>query len=183
MEDKEIVSLYWARSDRALTETAAKYGSYCLSISRRIVPCHEDAEECVQDTWLQAWNGIPPARPERLKAFLGRITRNLSLDRLRLQSREKRGGGEVQLCFEELEGMLSDGQESIADTLALREALNGFLASLPKQTRVIFLRRYWYFQSVKEIAADLGLRESKVKMTLLRTRNRLQQALEQEELL
>ena len=183
MEDKEIVSLYWARSDRALTETAAKYGSYCLCVARRIVPCYEDAEECVQDTWLHAWNAIPPARPDRLRAFLGRITRNLSLDRLRLESREMRGGGEAQLCFEEQESVLADAPEEAADALALRQALDRFLESLPKISRIIFLRRYWYFQSVAEIAADLGMGESRVKMTLLRTRNRLKQALEQEDLL
>ena len=179
MEDQEIISLYWARSDRALTETANKYGGWCLSIARRIVCTYEDAEECVQDTWLHAWNAIPPARPERLKAFLGRITRNLSLDRLRLESREKRGGGEAQLCFEELEACLA-GTEEAVDRMALQQALNRFLGDCPKTSRIIFLKRYWYFQSVAEIADALGMSQSKIKMTLLRTRNALKDRLQAE---
>ena len=179
MEDREIVDLYWARCDRAIAETDEKYGRFCFAIAGRIVPYREDAEECVQDTWLRTWDAIPPERPSRLDAFLARITRNLALDRLRWSSREKRGGGEVALAYEELEGCIGEDQPDLEDTLALRQALRDFLAALPRTTRIIFLRRYWYFQPIKEIASSLGLSESRVKMQLFRTRNALRQQLEQ----
>ena len=184
MEDQEIVSLYFARSQRAIAATDEKYGPYCGAIAARIVASREDAEECVQDTWLRAWTTIPPARPKHLAAYLGKITRNLALDRVRFRARDKRGGAQLEPAYEELEAVLSGTDpEGLVDAIALRQALNAFLTGLPKQQRVIFLRRYWYFQSVKEIAADLGLGESRVKMTLLRARAALKQQLEAEELL
>ena len=184
MEDREIVSLYFARSEQAIAESDRKYGRYCGAIAQRIVAFREDAEECVQDTWLRAWDVIPPEQPARLGVFLGRITRNLALDRVRFLGRDKRGGSGAQLAYEELEAVLAgDDAEKLVDALALRQSLGRFLAGLPKRQRVIFLRRYWYFQPVKEIATDLGLGESLVKMTLLRTRNALKKQLEAEELL
>lgn len=184
MEDQQIVALYLARSERAITESAAKYGGLCFSVARRIVPSHEDAEECVQDAYLRAWEAIPPAKPELLGAFLSRITRNLALDRVRFEARKKRGGAAGPLrCCEELEGVLAGGGDAIADRLALRQALDAFLSSLPQKNRIVFLRRYWYFQSVQEIAASLGLSRSSVKNMLLRARKALRKLLEQEGLL
>ena len=183
MEDSEIISLFFSRSERAIAETASKYGTWCYRIARRIVACPEDAEECVQDTYLQVWDAIPPARPERFRAFLGRITRNLALDRLRFDTRQKRGGQEISLCYEELDGLLSGRQDSLGDQLALRQALEGFLSGLSPKARLIFLRRYWYFQPIQEIASSLHASQSSIKMTLLRTRNALKIHLEQEGLL
>ena len=182
MDDRAIVELFWARSERAVAEAEAKYGGLCFSVAQRIVPTREDAEECVQDALVHAWEAIPPQRPERLGAFLAKITRNLALDRVRLEAREKRGGRELILAYEELEAVLSDGG-SLADELALRQVLQSFLGALPQKTRAIFLRRYWYFQPIREIAKELSVSESRVKMTLLRTRNALREHLKQEELL
>ena len=181
MEDREIVSLYFARSEQAIAESDRKYGRYCGAIAQRIVAFREDAEECVQDTWLRAWDVIPPERPARLGVFLGRITRNLALDRVRFLSRDKRGGSGAQPAYEELEAVLSgDDAEKLVDALALRQALGRFLAGLPKRQRVIFLRRYWYFQPVKEIAARYDFTQGKVKSMLLRTRRKLGKFLKEE---
>jgi len=182
MDDKRIVELYWARSEAALTETGRKYGRYCHRIAYNILYSEEDAEECVNDTWLRAWNAMPPRRPQTLASFLGKITRNLSLNRYEQRTAAKRGGGQVPLVLEELEECIpaSGGTEQLIDELALAEVLNRFLAGLPGSRRTIFLRRYWYFCTIQEIASDLRISESKVKMTLLRARNELRQVLEQE---
>lgn len=182
MEDKQIVALYWARSETAISETAAKYGRYCYTIAYHILHSHEDSEECVSDTYLRAWNAMPEQRPDRLQAFLGRITRNLSLNRWEKASAEKRGAGQVPLALEELRECLpeADTTESVADDLVLTDVLNRYLASLSAEKRKIFMRRYWYLSSISEIAADYALSESKVKMTLFRCRRELKQLLEKE---
>ena len=182
MEDREIVELYWSRSERAITETADKYGKYCRTIALRILNDEQDSEECVNDAYLQAWNAIPPRRPERLGAFLGKLVRNTALNRYKRANAEKRGGGQVPLALEELAECIPGGSDPAraVDELALTQALERFLAGLPGETRKIFMRRYWYLSTVQEIAADLGLGESKVKMTLLRARNKLRTQLEQE---
>lgn len=182
MDDHSIVDLYWARCESAIARTAEKYGRYCHAIAYRILGSHEDSEECVSDTFIKAWNAIPPERPEHLDAFLGTITRNLSLDRYRKNTAEKRNGGHTLLVLEELRDCLPDrrGDGCLDDALALSDVLNRFLSALPPQTRRIFLRRYWYFCSVKEIAAEDHLTEGKVKMLLLRTRRKLKQHLEKE---
>ncbi|NLD50266.1 MAG: sigma-70 family RNA polymerase sigma factor [Clostridiaceae bacterium] len=185
MEDSHIVNLYFDRSEAAVSETAHKYGRYCYSISYNILHSHEDAEECVNDTYVRAWNSIPPNRPSRFSVFLGKITRNLSLNKYAKYTAKKRGSGQVQLILDELENFipaLSSVDQSV-DDMILVEALNGFLASLSVETRKIFMRRYWYFSSIKEIAVDYGMSESKVKMTLLRTRNVLKEFLEREEII
>lgn len=185
MEDSHIVNLFFERSETAISETAHKYGRYCYSISYNILHNREDAEECVNDTYVRAWNSIPPNRPTRLSAFLGKITRNLSLNKYEKYTAQKRGSGQVQLILDELENFipaLNSADQSV-DDMVLVEVLNGFLASLSVETRKIFMRRYWYFSSIKEIAVDYGMSESKVKMTLMRARNVLKEFLEREGLI
>lgn len=177
MEDMEIVALYWQRDEAAIRESAAKYGSYCSTIARSILHSPQDTEECVNDTWLRAWNAMPPDRPSRLAAFLGRITRNLAIDRWRRNRRQN--GGQLPLCLEELAGCIGE-DSAVEDRVALRELLDTFLRSLSAQQRRIFLLRYWYILPVSEIAARCGMGESAVKMTLQRTRNKLRHYLEQE---
>lgn len=185
MDDRQIIALYNERSEAALSETAKKYGRYCRSIAYNILSNEEDCEECVNDTWLKAWEAIPPQCPDSLPAFLGRITRNLALNRYKHNTREKRGGGQTPLVLEELADCIPGGSnaETAAEEALLVDVLNRFLEGLPVQKRKIFLRRYWYMSSVKEIAADFGLSESNVKMTLLRTRSKLKQTLEKEGIL
>jgi len=185
LDDMQIISLYWERSEDAITQTSNKYGRYCHSISYNILHNHEDAQECVNDTYMSAWNAIPPNRPKRLTAFLAKITRNLSLKKYENYSTQKRGQGEISIVLEELENYLPSVEkvEEIVDEIFLIETLNRFLASLPLDTRKLFMRRYWYFSSIKEIALDYGMGESKVKMILLRTRNELKEYLKQEEII
>ena len=175
MDDKQIIDLYWARSERAISETAGKYGKYCHYIAYNILFNEEDSEECVNDTYLKMWDMIPPRRPDRLSAFLGKITRNLAFDRYKYKNRGKRGNGQVPLVLDELAECVStaDNAEHIIDDLVLVDCLDRFLAALPAETRSIFMRRYCFFSPVKEIAADFSMTESKVKMTLLRARNTL----------
>lgn len=182
MEDKQIVDLYWARSEKAISETADKYGRYCYTIAYNILHSNEDSEECVNDTYLHAWNAMPDQRPNKLSAFLGRITRNLSLKRWEKYTAKKRGAGQVPLALNELQECIpaTNQTDSVADDIVLTDVLNRFLASLTAEKRNIFMRRYWYLSSVAEIASDLAISESKVKMSLLRSRNELKQLLEKE---
>ena len=182
MEDKQIVDLYWARSEKAISETADKYGRYCYTIAYNILHSNEDSEECVNDTYLHAWNAMPDQRPNKLSAFLGRITRNLSLKRWEKYTAKKRGAGQVPLALNELQECIpaTNYTDSVADDIVLTDVLNRFLASLTAEKRNIFMRRYWYLSSVAEIASDLAISESKVKMSLLRSRNELKQLLEKE---
>ena len=185
MDDQQIIDLYWARSETAISETAKKYESYCHSIAFNILHNREDSEECVNDTFFNAWNTIPPIppqRPSRLSAFLGKITRNLSLNKWEQYNAEKRGCGQVPLALEELQDCIPalENVEQVADDLALTEILNQFLSMLPKDRRKIFMRRYWYMDTIKEIAEGYSIGESKVKMSLLRSRNELKQLLEKE---
>lgn len=182
MEDKQIVALYFERSETAISETAYKYGNYCRYIAYNILHNHEDSEECVNDTYLKAWNNIPPHQPSVLKTFLGKITRNLSLDKYEQHHAAKRYSGQLPLIFDELQECLpaSDNTENIIEEMTLTDILNRFLSSLSLEQRKIFMRRYWYFASIKEIAAAYGMRESKIKMSLLRSRNALKTLLEKE---
>lgn len=182
MTDEQIVALYWARSESALAATAEQYGSSCYAIAQRILASREDAEECVNDTWVRAWNAIPPQKPVQLGAFLGRITRNLALNRAERAAAARRGGGQLPLILEELEDCLPapDRVEKAADDRALAGLLNRFCEELPLQKRRIFLQRYWYLCPIREVARKNGMSESAVKMTLLRTRNALRRYLEQE---
>ncbi len=182
MDDRQIIALFNERSEAALSETANKYGRYCRTVAYNILRNEEDSEECVNDTWMRAWESIPPQCPERLSAFLGKITRNLALNLYKHKIREKRGGGQMMLALEELTECVpgTDSTEEAAEEALLVDVLNRFLEEQPAEKRKVFLRRYWYLCSVKEIAADFGLSESNVKMTLLRMRGKLKQTLEKE---
>ena len=182
MNDQEIVDLYWIRSEDAIKETANKYGNYCYSIAQRILQNEQDSEECLNDTYLRAWNAIPPRRPENLAAFLGKITRNLALNCYEKNVAQKRGGGNIPLVLEELQECISSGKlvEEEIDERMLTELLNKFLGTLPTETRKIFMRRYWYFYSIQEIAKEYGIKESKVKMSLHRSRKALKRKMKKE---
>lgn len=182
MEDKQIVDLYWERSESAISETQRKYGKYCYFIAHNILYNIEDSEECVNDTYMRAWNSMPQQRPSVLKTFLGKITRNLALNRYKALSTNKRNGGQVPFALDELHECIpgEDNTANIVDDLTLTEILNHFLASLSEEQRKIFMRRYWYLSSIKEIADEYGVGESKVKMTLMRSRNELKTLLETE---
>ncbi len=169
MEDEKIVKLYWDRNEIAIRETQVKYGGYCYSVAYNILRCYEDSAECVNDTWVRAWNAIPPERPTRLKCFLARITRNVAIDRYKYYNAQKRSA-EVEGIIEEYWECIPNGEASIEDEFLLREAINDFLAGLDARTRVIFMRRYWYAMNVKDIAKSMHLSESHVSVILHRTR-------------
>lgn len=182
MDEKQIIDLYWARSERAIDETARKYGKFCHCVAYNILANLQDSEECVNDTYLHTWNAIPPRRPGKLSAFLGKITRNLALKRYEKSTAQKRGGGQVLLALEELAECIPDPntmERKMEDRL-ITEKLNQFLGTLTAEQRNLFLRRYWKLDSVKVIAMDCGMTESKVKMSLMRTRGKLKSYLEQE---
>lgn len=182
MDDRQILKLFEERSEAAISETAEKYGRYCHTIAYNILCNEEDTEECVNDTYLKAWEAIPPQVPEKLSAFLGKITRNLALDKYRFYNSAKRGGGQTALALEELQECVPAAvstEQAVSDKI-LVEVLNHFLEELPLEKRRIFMKRYWYLQSIQEIAGELAISESKVKMTLLRTRSKLKQVLEKE---
>ena len=180
MDDHQILMYFFNRDEAALTHTEAKYGKLCHSVAMNILGNREDSEECVNDTYLQAWNAIPPERPTLLGAYLCRITRNLAINRYRADRREKRGGGQTEAVLDELLECVADSSAPLADQVALREALNGFLRTLPEPARTVFIQRYWYVRPVADIAAELGMSESRIKMILHRTRNRLRDHLDKE---
>ena len=156
MDDRQIIELYNERSETAISETADKYGKYCYYIAYHILYNEQDSEECVNDTYLRTWQAIPPQCPNKLSAFLGRITRNLALNRYRYYMKEKRGYGQTSLVLDELQECVpaarSTEPEQVAEDMRLAEVLNCFLHELPIEKRMMFLRRYWYMSSVKEIA-------------------------------
>ena len=185
MDDKNIIGLYWSRSESAIQETDRKYGRYCYRIAFNILANQQDSEECVSDTYLTAWNHIPPERPQILSAYLGKITRNLSLKYWRDQHAQKRGGGQTMLALEELEQCISAGNstDQEVDRKLLADAINRFLDDLKDEQREIFLQRYWYLQSIEEIAIRHNYSSGKITTMLFRIRKKLQKALEKEELL
>ncbi len=179
MDDKQIIDLFFERSEAAISKTADKYGKYCYHIAYNILHNEQDSEECVNDAYLRVWNAIPPQNPNNLMTFLGKITRNLALDRYKYQNREKRGGGQTALVLDELDeciGTANDIEQVINDRL-FADTLNLFLAELPPKKRQIFVRRYWYLSSISEIAKDFALSENNVKVILLRARNELKRFL------
>lgn len=182
MEDSQIVALYFQRSERAIEETAIKYGNYCYSITYNILQNKEDAEEAVSDTYLGAWATIPPHKPVVLSTFLGKIARRTAIKRYQHSRTQKRGGGELALALEELSEFLSDGRtpETAIENAELTKLLNDFLRKLPKDERCIFVCRYWYFDSIAEIAQRFGFTQSKVKSMLARTRKKLYTTLQRE---
>ena len=182
MDDTKIVELYWSRSEQAISETESKYGKYCRTISSNILANTSDAEECVNDTYLKAWNSMPTNKPSRLAPYLGKLTRWLSLNRLRDQDCLKRGGGELPLVLDELAETLDSGFD-IEKNLEIRElnrAIRLLLDALEKEERDVFLSRYWYMASISEIAEKSGYTESKVKTMLHRTRKKLLNQLKEE---
>ena len=183
MDDAKIIALYEARDEAAIAETQKKYDGYCHYIAERILPSREDAEECVNDAYHKAWNTIPPQKPESLASYIGMLTRQLSLNRYKLNHRQKRGEGTLPLILDELAECVGDnGDMPTADDLALRDALDRFLRELPQRDRMVFLRRYWYADAVKRIATDYDMREGYVNVLLYRTRNKLKEFLEKEEI-
>ena len=182
MTDEQIIELYWVRSERAITETDEKYGKMCHGIAYRILDDREDSEECVNDGYLRIWNSIPPKRPQFLPAFLGRIVRNLALNRFEQRNALKRGGGEVPLALEELGSCIPSGEDPIeqVEEKILRSLISGFISGMKREERVIFLLRYWELQPVARIAELCRCSESKVKMSLHRSRQKLKAVLEKE---
>lgn len=180
MEDRKIIELYFAREEAAIMETDKKYGKLCFNVAQSILRSNEDSEECVNDTFYTAWSRIPPQEPSCFKAFLCKITRNLSLKKLDYHLAKKRNP-ELLVSFEELEGVLSD--DGISETAAdaeIAEAISRFLKTQTKECRVVFVRKYWYFDSVEEISQAYGFTQSKVKSMLHRTRNHLREYLRKE---
>ena len=182
LDDSKIIDLYWERSETAIIETSKKYSRYCRSISYNILHNDEDSEECVNDTYLRAWNVMPPKRPNCLATFLGKITRNLSLDKYKQYNAEKRGFGQTEIVLSELDGIVPSASsvERVIEESEIETALNRFLESLPKQKRIFFIRRYWYLMPVKEIAEQANESESQVKSMLFHTRSALKTFLEKE---
>ena len=182
MDDNSIIDLYFDRSEKAISETALKYGKYCYSIAFNILSDKEDSEESVNDTWLAAWKTIPPKVPAILSTFLGKLTRNISLNRWKSRRAYKRGGGEVVLALEELGQCISTGEtpEETFEKKELLRCLNKFLAALPDTERSVFVCRYWYLDPISDIAGRFGFTETKVTSMLHRTRGKLRKQLEQE---
>ena len=184
MDDIELISLYWDRSERAIIETDKKYGKYCRKIAYNILYNIEDSEECVNDTYLNAWNSIPDDRPEIFLAYLGKITRNLSINLYNKKKAKKRGSGEVEKVLSELENIIPSktSVDSEIESDLISEKINEFLWTLKKEHRMIFVRRYWYLDSIKDIGKKMQISESKIKSILFRIRKKLKAYLEEEEI-
>lgn len=182
MEDSRIVELYWARSEQAICETRNKYNHYCFSIANNILSAREDAEECVNDTYLAAWNAMPPNRPNILSTFLGKITRRISIDRWRNLNADKRGGGTVPVALDELAECIPSGSDPAAEVEAkeLAQAVGRFLDTVPYMEKKVFLMRYFNLLRIQDIADQLDMSASKIKSMLHRTRGKLRAALQKE---
>lgn len=182
MEDTNIIELFWERNDDALSESAAKYGRYCRKIANNILHNHEDVEECVNDTWLGAWNAMPPHRPNKLPTFLGKITRNISYNKFKSLYANKRGSGELPIALDELYDCIPDPStvENEVEEAELEKRINQFLHSLPERQCNVFLRRYWFVESTSEVANHYAMTQSNVRMVLSRTRRLLKSYLEKE---
>lgn len=182
MEDESMIELYWQRDESAIAETEKKYGQYCRAVAGNILRIAEDVEECVADTWLSAWNSMPPQRPAKLPLFLGRITRNGALDRVRQQTRQKRGGGAEPLPLDELSECVPapEGIERELEDREIAAVISRWLRTLPRDKRSVFVRRYWYFEDVRDIAARFGFTAAKTTSMLHRMREELKKTLESE---
>ena len=181
MEDRDIISLYWKRSEKAITETDKKYGRYCSYIAYGILNDREDTKEIVNDTYLKTWNTVPPRNPSPLKAYLGMICRQLAINLFEEKRAQKRGG-EIAAVIEELTECVPDRASTVdmADSLALKDAMKRFVESLPPQSQKVFVRRYWYSASVAEIGKAYGMKKSAVTAMLTRTREKLREYLKKE---
>ena len=182
MDDQHIVELYWARDEEAIRHTADRYGQYCYAIAYRILSVREDSEECVNDTYLDAWNSMPPHRPNLLSAFLGKITRRIAIDRWRENHAQKRGGGEIVLALDELSECVASQSDVVreVETLEIAAAVQKFLDALPDTERRVFVRRYWHMEPIADLAARFGYGQSRIKSMLHRTRKKLQEYLREE---
>lgn len=182
MQDRQIVELYWQRNEQAIEQTDRKYGLYCRTVANNILHNDEDSKECVNDTWLRAWNAMPPNRPTKLQMFLAKITRNLALDRYRTYTAEKRGGGEIPLVLSELETCipaLGDVEENFL-AKELSTSINRFVRQLPEQEGNIFVRRYFFAESISAIADRYGYTHNNIAVILSRVRRKLKVHLEKE---
>lgn len=181
MEDSAIIELYWARDEGAITQTDAKYGAFCRRLAYNVLTNIEDSEECVNDTWHRAWDTMPPKRPDSLRAYLGRIVRNLSISRLRQRTAQKRGGG-LEVMLSELDDCLPapNGVEQEAEAQELAGVISAWLRSLNADDRAVFLRRYWYGDSVIDLAREWGCGANQMAKRMLRLRRALKARLEQE---
>ena len=182
MTDRDLIALYESRNEQAIAVTKSQFGSLCTSIANKILHDTMDAEECVSDALLQTWNAIPPERPKNFAAYLSTVTRNAALTRFRKENREKRGGGTVPLILDELSECIRDNEnvESEYDRRALRESIQQFLDTLSADARTVFVRRYISMYDIKDIAEEYEMNESKVKVSLMRTREKLRKYLKKE---
>ena len=182
MDDNRIVDLYWKRSEQAITETSMKYGKYCYAIAYNILYNNEDSEESVNDTYLAAWNSMPPHRPGVLSTYLGKITRRISIDRFRYRNREKRRQSEYEISLSELGDCVSGGNttEEAVNGKLLADAIGIWLRLQPEENRNLFLCRYYFLDSLQEVAKHCGITESKCKTVLFRMRKSLKEYLEKE---
>ena len=177
MDDNRIIDLYFERNELAIDETRVKYGKLLHRVAYNILNDAEDSEECVDDTYMRAWNAMPPNRPRILSAFLAKITRNLSINRY-LQNKSRRRYLASDTVFEEIADCIPDTQGPISDTIALRDAINGFLSTLEQTSRKIFVKRYFFMMSIKEISIEIRTSTSNVKVNLMRTREKFKTYLE-----
>lgn len=181
MEDMQLVTLFWARDESAIRETDRKYGPYCFQISINILTSREDAEECVSDTWLRAWDTMPPERPRSLRAYLGRIVRNLSISVYRRRHAQKRFAG-IETLLSELGDCVPiyGATEQAAEAHQITEAINDWLASLDRRDRILFVRRYWYGDPARDLARAAGMTQGQLSGKMHRLREQLRLHLEQE---
>ena len=185
MDDSRIVELYLQKNADAISETSSKYGPYCFTIADNVLHSPEDSEECVNDTWLHTWNAIPPQRPNVLRMFLAKITRNLSLKRFAARKADKRGGGEIILVLDELAECVTSGVdvETAYEAREMEECVRHFVRTLPERDGNVFVRRYFFMEPVSAIAMRYGLTENNVMVILTRTRKKLKLKLIKEEYL
>lgn len=182
MQDEEIVQLLWEREEEGLVAIQGKYTRYCGAVARRIVESKEDAEECLNDTWLRAWNSIPPHRPENLAGYLAKIVRNQALSLYKKQHRQKRGGGTMSVALEELSDCLTDGTD-ISEEVEKQElstVITSYLKGKSREQQAVFIKRYFYMMDIGELAASLSMKENTVKSILFRMRKELKKYLEKE---
>jgi len=182
MNDSEIIELYWHKNTKAISASMDRYGSYCFTVANGILGDVQDSEECVNDTWLKAWNAIPPARPAILKVFFAKITRHLSFDRYKVRKSLKRGGGDMPLVLDELaECIVSESDvEGQVNAKELGRVINQFVVFLPERERNLFVRRYFFSEPAKVIAERYDMNENNVNVTLSRIRKRLRSHLSKE---
>ena len=186
MEDTKIIDLFWERDESAIRETEITYGRYCRTIAFNILGDEEDVQECLNDTWLGAWNSIPPARPACLSAFLAKITRNLAISKYRAKYAKKRTGDRLSESLDELGECIplsSDNVSQTVDRRMLEDTINGYLDTVSEKQRRIFVRRYFFMDTIAEISQMYGIGQSDVKVTLMRMRRSLQKVLEEEGLM